>query len=63
MKCVCGYEHKIDYCDKENNIGDEEFISIEGNSFHITEGFEENKIHLLACPKCKTVKMATRWEI
>lgn len=60
MKCVCGYEYEEDWSsgDKQVIKGDEEFIAID---CHVTirENFQDNKVHLFACPKCKTVQVDT----
>ena len=57
MKCkTCGYEYAIDYSSKKPEvIGDEEFISIIG-TFYIKRDWErDERVKLVACPKCKTV--------
>ena len=56
MKCVCGYE-----CNKNQDfdvqVGDEEFIKING-SFHIESSYrDEIRVDLYACPKCGLVQM------
>lgn len=62
MKCkACGYEHvyAMSKFVPETGKGDEEFTEVEG---HFTVTSESSygpdvtrRVHLLACPKCKTV--------
>jgi len=60
MKCAaCLYEYDFDYTVKDGFkilIGDEEFIHISGN-FYKHEDFEDKRIRLIACPKCKTIRI------
>jgi hypothetical protein len=62
MKCLCGYEYVSNF-DEQANKGDEAFIEIElSNSIQmqIYKGMGDyEKVSLKACPKCKTVKMAS----
>jgi hypothetical protein len=62
MKCVCGYEYRIDFPLTRQDrtvIGDEEFIRVLGTFLKEGSGWERNKIEvaLYACPKCKTIQM------
>ncbi len=58
-ECVCGYAYRRKVLE-EDDLGDEEFIQVEG-SFTITREYESTrKVRLYACPKCDTVQM-NRW--
>jgi hypothetical protein len=61
MKCICGYEHQSGFDDgewKENIIGDERFIKVDGVIFmRDMHTNEEDRVYLYACPKCGTVRM------
>jgi hypothetical protein len=63
MKCICGYEHKsgIDEngCWSKHLIGDEEFIDLCVFAAIVTDN---EPINIAACPKCKTVKIANKYE-
>ena len=55
MKCpACNYEYDWDF-NKDEQIGDQPFVYIQGN-FVVQKEFEEKKlVHIFACPKCGCV--------
>jgi len=63
MKCVCGYEFKHKWETDDNiQVGDEEFIMING-SLPTNEGvWVEKCIRLCGCPKCGTVRIR-EWDL
>lgn len=61
MKCLCGYEKYESFGRDKPDIGDEDFIEIDGH-FTVDQKYdnyptETIKVSLYACPKCKTVKV------
>jgi hypothetical protein len=56
--CVCGYRKGASWDEKEKHIGDEDFIDIVGMFFRNDTRFhDETRVSVIACPKCKTLKL------
>jgi hypothetical protein len=55
--CICGYKKGEPWLEDEKDIGDDEFIPIFGMFFKENSYGDKKEVHIIACPKCKTLKL------
>ncbi len=65
-KCLCGFEDhsrnwELPSKERDKLKIEDEFIHVTGNFFINQNSYEEERVSLLACPKCKTIKMTDEW--
>lgn len=65
MKCICGYERLKDYQNDGVEVGDKDFIEVNG-SFTVKEedyrGESIREVDLCACPKCQTIRLVYSYD-
>jgi hypothetical protein len=54
MKCVCGYEYDWDKPESPDN---RKFIHIIGTFYISKEFYQDERVNLMACPKCHTIQL------